>query len=372
MSLYAAASSTHPLATQAAGEVLGSILDAGLDFEPDFAFLSISAQHRGSFEDIAKAVRHVLGPKLLIGQSGSPVIANGREFESTASIALLAGNPGEATPVRLSTKPASRGVQLLGLDAAELAAAHSLLLIADPSSLPIEGLLGHLQQRQAHLKVFGAATGPASQLLLGDQIHQDGAVGFLLSGKTRLLGFSSTAVRPIGQAYTVTGVTETFIRNLAGRPANELFDAVLGELQIQSPLIRPEHLRLGIYPGETGGLDGQCRIRTFQRHEEHGLQIGTRIGLGTVVQFHILDQEEATIELHSRLLGLEGEAAIVFNSLQRGSGFFTESHHDAMIVSEALDEKPTAGFASAFEITSTTGTPIVQQTSASAAVFIAP
>ena len=86
---FAAALSEHPLATQAVGEVVGQVLEQ-LDRQPDLAVLFVTAPHGGALEDIGRAVRNLLNPRVLIGATAVSVLGGSQEVEGTPGISLFA------------------------------------------------------------------------------------------------------------------------------------------------------------------------------------------------------------------------------------------------------------------------------------------
>src|SRR2546429_473922 len=84
---FAAALSEHPLATHAVGEVVGEVLDR-LGEGPDLAVLFVSAAHTGAIEDIARAVRTLLRPKVLVGCTAGTVVGGDREVEDHVALSL--------------------------------------------------------------------------------------------------------------------------------------------------------------------------------------------------------------------------------------------------------------------------------------------
>src|SRR5258706_15166207 len=112
---FAAALSEHPLATHAAGEVIGQILDR-IGAEPDLAVLFVTAPHAGALDDIATAVTTLLRPHNLIGATAVSVLAGDREAEETAAVSLWAGRlDGQITGVRLTTAQTDDGWGVQGL-----------------------------------------------------------------------------------------------------------------------------------------------------------------------------------------------------------------------------------------------------------------
>src|SRR3954470_1349257 len=92
--------SRHPLATHAVGEVVGRVLEE-LGPSPDVAVLFASAAHTGAVEDIANAVRQLLGARVLIGCTAGTVVGDGHEVEDAPALSLWAARVPTAVPLRL-------------------------------------------------------------------------------------------------------------------------------------------------------------------------------------------------------------------------------------------------------------------------------
>ena len=76
---FAAALSEHPLATQAVGEVVGQVLES-LGTPPDVAMLFVTGPHAGALEDIARAVRRLVNPRVLVACGIDPEEFSGFAF----------------------------------------------------------------------------------------------------------------------------------------------------------------------------------------------------------------------------------------------------------------------------------------------------
>ena len=184
MNAYAAAVSEHPLATHAVGEVVGEVIDR-LGPGPELAVLFVTPPHLGALEDMAAAVRSLLQPLCLLGAGAVAVVGPDREVEQTPGVSLFAARlPSRPVPVRLSAEATPEGWQVEGLPP-EVASARSLLLIADPFTMPVDDLLEGLRSAHPTLAVGGglasAAGGPGSnRLVLDAVVVTHGAVGVLL------------------------------------------------------------------------------------------------------------------------------------------------------------------------------------------------
>ena len=111
------------------------------------------------------------------------------------------------TPVGLQMVNTPDGPAVSGwpnrIDAGAADAPHTLLLLADPFTFPVEAFLARLGEDRPGLQVIGgmasAAHGPGgNRLVLDDELHLEGAVGVLLSGPPNVRAVVSQGCRPIG------------------------------------------------------------------------------------------------------------------------------------------------------------------------------
>ncbi|MEP6661694.1 MAG: FIST N-terminal domain-containing protein [Acidimicrobiales bacterium] len=378
---FAAALSEHPLATHAAGEVIGQILDR-IGAEPDLAVLFVTAPHAGALDDIATAITTLLRPHNLIGATAVSVLAGDREAEETAAVSLWAGRlDGQITGVRLTTAPTDDGYVVEGLPEIAALQARSLLLIADPFSFPVDAFLDSLGASHPDLAVVGglasAARGPGgNRLLIDGRVHSNGAVGVLLDADIAPTSLVSQGCRPIGDPLIVTRAEQNVIFELAGRPALDRLISLVESLGPEDRALAARGLHCGLVIDE--------RQETFTRGDflirgvvgadrEHGaVAIGDTVAVGTTIQFHVRDAESADDDLHSLLGALERrfDAALVFTCNGRGTHLFGLPHHDAAAVSEhAAPGAAVAGMFCAGELGPVGGRNFLHGFTASIALF---
>ncbi len=378
---FAAALSEHPLATHAAGEVIGQILDR-IGAEPDLAVLFVTAPHAGALDDIATAITTLLRPHNLIGATAVSVLAGDREAEETAAVSLWAGRlDGQITGVRLTTAPTDDGWVVEGLPNTDALQARSLLLIADPFSFPVDAFLDSLGASHPDLAVVGglasAARGPGgNRLLIDGRVHSNGAVGVLLDADIAPTSLVSQGCRPIGDPLIVTRAEQNVIFELAGRPALDRLISLVESLGPEDRALAARGLHCGLVIDE--------RKETFTRGDflirgvvgadrEHGaVAIGDTVDVGTTIQFHVRDAESADDDLHSLLGALERrvDAALVFTCNGRGTHLFGSPHHDAAAVSEhAAPGAAVAGMFCAGELGPVGGRNFLHGFTASIALF---
>jgi small ligand-binding sensory domain FIST len=337
---FAAALSEHPLPAEAAGEVLGQILES-LPPEPDLAVLFATAPMTGALEDVVGAVHAVLRPRTLIGSTAVSVLAGSQEVEETTALTLWAGTTGPATPVRLEAVPGLDDDVVAGLPDG-IAPGSTLVLLTDPYTFPADGVLAELAS--AGVTVIGglasAARGPGgNRLILDHRVHEDGAVGVVLPPDRAVVPLVSQGCRPVGEPLIVTKAERNIVYELAGKPA---LDRVLDLAASASPeerTLMQAGLHVGVVVDEAKDTfeRGDFLVRgVLGADRSNGaVAIGEEVEVGTTLQVHVRDADTADEDLRE-MLGASGAAdgALVFSCNGRGINLFGRPHHDAELVAE--------------------------------------
>ena len=151
---FAAALSEHPLATHATGEAVGEVIERlHLEHgEPvDLAVVFVTAPHAGMLEDVAATVRAVLHPRALLGCAAVSVLAGHHEAEEVAAVSLFAAQWARAAPTapRPVWLPEGADVEswVGSSPLVDAKPGSTLLLLADPFSVPIRELLTTIAER---------------------------------------------------------------------------------------------------------------------------------------------------------------------------------------------------------------------------------
>ncbi len=364
---FVAALSEHPSPAEAVGEVVGAVLDA-LGPEPDLAVLFASRAVAGAIDDIAGAVRTLLRPGCLVGAVATTVIGGGREVEDGPALALWAGRTGPVLPVRITTEVVDDGLRVLGVPrAAGEDGPRTLVLLTDPFSLPLDGLLATMADDIPDLTVVGgmaaAARGPGgNRLVLDDGVHSDGAVGVLLPPGAAAAPVVSQGCRPVGEPMIVTGADPDarLLTELAGQPALDQLLGSAASLGDDDRSIFERGPQVGVVVDETkatfGTGDFLIRNVTGVDPDRRAVAVAARVEVGTTVQFHVRDADSADGELREVTGGVAAVAApspdrgaLLFTCSGRGSAFFGRPDHDAELVADAVGPA-VAGMACAGEI----------------------
>jgi small ligand-binding sensory domain FIST len=378
---FAAALSTHPITAHAVGEVAGQVLER-LGPHPDLVLLFVTRPHAGALEDAASAIRQVLSPTVLLGCAAESVVGPGLEIENEPAVSLWAGVLGPVAPVRFDAQMGEPG-RLIGWPDTLPFDPQALILIGDPYTFPVDALFAELAERDpapaSALPVLGgmasAALGPGgNRLALDDRIHTSGAVGVVIGPGTRLSTVVSQGCRPIGRPLVVTKSERNIVYELAGLPALErLLEMARAGMSERDISLINQGLHLGLvideHKADFGRGDFLVRNVLGADQSNGAIAVGDTVEVGTTVQFHVRDADAADEDLRELLAPRTADGALLFTCNGRGSRLFSEPNHDAGVVSEALDDPPTAGFFAAGELGPVGGRNFMHGFTASLALF---
>lgn len=375
---FAAALSQHPVAADAVGEVLGSIVEQR-GVEPDLVVVFASAAHVEFLGEISAAITTVLRPGTLVGASASAVLAGAQEAEEVPALSVWAAWTEPVRPLRLATGPVhddgdGPAVMVQGVPA-DVPLGSTILLLADPHSFPADGFLTQLADARPDIVVVGGLASAASQpggnaLVLDGEVHRDGAVGVVLPPTQAVV---SQGCRPVGEPMVVTKADRGFLIELAGRPALDRLTDLTTDLPLEDRALLAKGIQLGVaideHRLEFGRGDFLVRPVLGADRGRGVIAVGTEVAVGTTVQFHVRDAASADDDLWSLLDGVTGAGALVFTCNGRGVRLFGVEDHDAAVVAEALDTTAVAGMFCAGEVGPVGGRSFLHGFTASILVF---
>lgn len=374
---FAAAVSEHPLTAHATGEVIGQVLEAGVE-RPDLALLFVTAAHSGALEDAAAAVDATLAPRVLLGCAAESVAGPGREVEEGAGVALWAGAGLDAAPVRLEWPPGAGSPS--GWPEHPGFPPRALVLVADPYTFDAEAFLAWLDTAHPGLPVVGGMASAArgaggNRLGIGSAVRSHGAVGALVGGPVRIETVVSQGCRPIGRPWAVTRSEGNVVYELASLPAMErLLETARRDLDEEEiRLINSGGLHLGRvideHKADFGRGDFLVRNVLGADQSVGAIAVNDEVEVGTTVQFHLRDAGAADEDLRALMAGRRARAALLFTCNGRGRRLFRAPDHDAGILDDALDGAPVAGFFAAGEFGPVGGRNFLHGFTASVALF---
>lgn len=372
-----AALSEHPLPTHAVGEATGDVLER-LGGSPDVVAIFVTGGHAGALEDIARTVRSILGPSVLVGAASRAVIGGHREVEDRPGVALWAAKGRGIEPVRIESSRTDDGWAIGGLPRRAADGNRTLVLMADPFSFPADGFLAELAGTCPDLGVVGglvAGTRGAggSRLVLGEAVHTDGAVGLLFPRDADVTTVVAQGCRPVGAPLVVTRSERNVIYELGGRTALERLREVVEDLSPDDRASAARGLNLGLVIDEGRTLfgTGDFVVRDVIGADTAAGAIGVSevVNVGRTVQFHLRDAATADLDLRSTLGDTRADGALVFSCTGRGQTMFGYPDHDADVAASSLGTRAVAGMFCAGEVGPVGGRNLLHGFSTSMALF---
>jgi small ligand-binding sensory domain FIST len=363
--------STHPElataiqeATAAAAEGLRAAATTA-----DLAVVFVSSGYASAIRPVLEGLSDAIGAKAVIGSTAEAILGDDREYEEGPAVVVwLARLPGATlVPLALEYAQTPDGGMFVGwppeLDG-DWPANATLLLLADPFSFPVDGLIARLAEDHPGVPIIGGmASGgmlPGSNtLVVGPRSYDSGAVGVVVGGGVRVRPVVSQGCRPIGRPLVITKSEENLIIELGGRPALERLREIYGTLDAGDRDLVRSSLHVGRaateYKDEFRRGDFLVRNVAGADPDSGVLAIGDTVRTGQTIQFHVRDAATAHEDL-SELLEARREAggkpagALVFTCNGRGRRLFDRPHHDARCLQEKLGPVPAAGFFAQGEI----------------------
>ncbi len=311
-------------------------------------------------EDITRAVRSLLNPRVMIGSTACSVLGGAQEVEEAPGLAVFAARLGvELEPVRLEAFAGPDGEVLVAGGGGLNRGDGTLLLLADPFSFPVAEVIEQLADSVPDVRIVGGMASAANQanrnvLVLDDERFRDGAVGVLLPADVRITTVVSQGCRPIGQPLVVTRSERNVIYELGGQPALERLMSQIHDLDAETRTKAARGLHVGLVIDERKDVfgPGDFLVRGVLGGDRSAgaVAIGDEVEVGTTVQFQIRDAESADDDLRALMTGVEADAALVFTCNGRGTNLFGTPNHDAAMVADFLASSPVAGMFCAGEL----------------------
>src|ERR1019366_482169 len=186
-----------------------------------------------------------------------------------------------------------------------------LVLLADPYTFPVDGLLGQVAATHPGLPVLGgmasAALGPGgNRMVLDGTVHTAGAVGALIGPGTRLTTVVSQGCRPIGRPLVVTRAERNIVYELAGQPALErLLQMARDSMTERDIHLVNQGLHMGLvideHKADFGRGDFLVRNVLGADQSNGAIAVGGQVEVGATVQFHVRDADAADEDLRELL-----------------------------------------------------------------------
>ncbi len=351
----------------------------------DLALVFLSGTYLEAPDEVLEQVARELLPRELAGCTSGGLVAGGQEHEGVDGIAIWtisAGHGGNVEVFELRTRPVEEGLALVGLPDPVPGAA--MVLLADPSHLPLEGTLRAFDEHLPGVPLVGGVPStvpPDGRPLLRGTTSTDAAGLLVRFTGLEMLPLVSQGARPIGPELAVTAGEGGIIHELAGRPAIEALRETVDALGPEEQARIRHGLLLGLVVGpgrpEYGSGDFVVRGLAGADPQAGAIAIGAPVEVGQIAQLHVRDPESASSDLDEALRlrrAAAGSAAIAgalaFTCNGRGADMFGHAHHDADAIQRELGPLPLAGMISAGEIGPVGGRPFLHGFTTTMAIFL--
>ena len=331
---------------------------------PDLAAVFVCGPEPADTAAALERAARLSGAPTTLGCNAPGVIGDGRGVELVSSVSVwLAELP--ATTLRsfhLEVLRTSESIAVLGMPV-RAADDRALVLLADPYSFPVDSFVEQSNDVLPGLPITGAlANGMrgsgSTRLLVDGVVHERGAVGLVLGGEVLTVPLVSQGCRPVGPPMTVTAAEGNLLLSLAGMPALDKLEQVVGALPPEEQALVSAGLQVGVamdeYVDELTRGDFLVRGVVGAEQERRGLLVGDVVGVGRTVQFQVRDAATAGADLALTLEAArvlpEVAGALLFSCTGRGSQLFATPDHDVALVRAGLDTEGVAGFFASGEI----------------------
>ena len=324
---------------------------AALGQQPDLVALFCAGEHADEAHDLVDALSELAPSAAILGACAADgVIGAGREQQAGPALALLAATlPAGArvTPFHTQIGEGHDGPELVGLPAPPPGA--MVLALADPHSTPVDDLVAALHGVPLLGGFAGLGGHGEARLFTNGGCVEEGAVGVVLDGLP-VRPIVSQGARPIGPEMVVTASEGNLVLSLAGVPALERLQQIVGELSLAERALLENGLLIGLVIDENRpeyGL-GDFLVRGVLGADSTtgAVAIGDVPRVGQTVRLHVRDAESASRELDDLLARQEADppsAALLFSCNGRGRNMFARPDHDAEAVARLLQSNAVAG-----------------------------
>ena len=328
-----------------------------LSVTPDLLMVFIDSRFASDYSAIISRLRESTGARHLIGASGQSVIGSSLEAEEGSAIAVLGLSlPGaEFTPLAIDPESMTDNLFDPIQDGPDV-----WLMFSNPFTVITDRLVGHLQQLRPEIVLLGGMASSHRQqvgcgVFIDDQALTSGAVMMGLSGVS-VKPVVAQGAEPLGQPWIVTDCEANTVKTLGSRPALEVLQETLMELDDETRDRATRNLLVGLAMNEYKETHerGDFLIRNVMGADRESgvVAINAVPRVGQTFQFQFRDAQAADDDLRTRLSDLrdalqpeeEVLGALLCSCNGRGRGLFGEPDHDASALSEIFGPVPTAGF----------------------------
>ncbi len=340
---FAAAVSVHPISAHATGEVIGRVVE-DVGTHPDLLVLMVTPGHAGALEDMARTVRTLLAPSVLIAATASSVVGQGaRDDGSGPGVALWAGLTGPTQAFRWTGPSAWSGDRV-----GPSFRARGAIVLGDALSCADDTFLHLLGERLGGVPIAGGLS-TAGPLVLDDHVYRSGAVAAALGPGVSFDVVVSQGWRAVGPRLSVTDADahRGLIRELDGMPALPRLQRLATD-EVPSSDVAFFNQGLAIGPEVVGPASSAARYEVRGADRRNGaIATDGPIPAGTEVRFWVRGDPGADLRRVLAPRHAESALAFVADPLQRR---YETPEGDAEIIEELLGTTAVTGMVASAQI----------------------
>src|SRR3954464_1091992 len=260
---------------------------------PDLACVFVSGSDPEAVSVAGELAATETGAANVIGCSAPGVLGSDGAVESASAVSVWCALLPDVRirAFHLEVMPAEAGMAVVGMPERQPDDVVAILL-ADPWSFPVDGFVERSNEALAGLPMVGGlASGlrgrGSTRLFLASDTLDRGAVGVLLGGPVGARTVVSQGCRPVGPVMTVTASDGNVILELAGVPALQKLEEILGDLEPSEQALATTGLQVGIAMDEYAEEheQGDFLVRGIAGTDEvrGGLVVGDLVPVGRTV-----------------------------------------------------------------------------------------
>jgi len=328
----------------------------------DLVLVFATTAHGPGFTRVTRTVGEVCGTHQIVGCSAAGVLAGETEVEGGPGVAVLALHGDIAARrffVPFSPRTGERVADDIADALGETDGSRALLvLFADCYNLDPDPLLRGLARRLPGVPVVGGGAsedGSVGQVSVfaGDAVSSSAVSGVVIGGEVRATAGVTQGVRRVGDVHRVTRVRGNVVLELDGRPAYEVFAAIVPATLLEDP-----RRALGVVLVGLPHAEGQYVVRHLvglDPRQGH-LVVAAPIAEGQELFFGVRDPQAARTDLQRLLEDQAGAwptpaaAGLYVNCIARGERFHGVPGVETAYIRQHLGTLPVAGFFSGAEI----------------------
>jgi small ligand-binding sensory domain FIST len=334
----------------------------------DFALAFVTMHFMHKVREVVEGLRAGLKVDVLLGCTAEGVISRQEEIEEQAAIVLVGAHLPGVSVTSFILQPRDWRMELFDRQefhrhVADPVDPRLFILLADPFSTPVDGLLEAFNAHFPEVAVVGGmASGAlrpgANTLFVNDQLVNEGAVGMALTGAFDVNIVVSQGCRPIWHPMTVTTSQRNVIVSLEGKPPLAVIQELVPQLNDEDRFLLENGLFVGqsIRPEQDVMGRGDFLVRGVVGvdPETGAIAVADSVFDGERIQFHLRDavtaQEDLEMMLIPQVFRDPASGGLLFTCNGRGKRLYDHPNGDISVIQQNLGNIPLGGFFCAGEI----------------------